>query len=403
LAVKITRQTKNIALLGSPTSAATLRSGHERAPAALRAAGLVDGLKAAGFQVFDHGDTATHAFQADDDHPRARNVPAIVKSLQELRPRVEVAVKSGALPLILSGDCISVMAVIAGARRYYRKVSLIYVDRDTDLNVPATTPSGCVDGMVISQIIGRGAPELVRFWGEPPLVREPDVALFGFERLDPPEEQYLVASPLLRHPSLELTTVGAGVAARKSLERVHAANHEFVLHFDVDVINSEEFPWTDFPGPGGLSLSDTREALSVFAAQPNLAAFVVAGYNPDLDPDAAGARKLIDLLAGSLAARVKEQPSPVAVEATQTAPTVPVVAGASDAAPAAPVATGSSNSVQNVPVTAPVTEDNSDQAQSVAGGPTSPATVAAPQQEEESPEPASGNSHDASEPETSGS
>ena len=61
--------------------------------------------------------------------------------------------------------------------------SLIYVDRDADLNAPATTPSGCVDGMVISQVIGRGAPELVRFWGEPPLVREPDVALFGFERL----------------------------------------------------------------------------------------------------------------------------------------------------------------------------------------------------------------------------
>jgi arginase len=171
--------------------------------------------------------------------------------------------------------------------------------------VPATTPSGCVDGMVISQVIGRGAPELVRFWGEPPLVREPDVALFGFERLDKPEEQYLLASPLRRHPSLEVSSVGAAAAAHLALERVHASNHEFILHFDVDAISSEEFPWTNFPGAGGLSLNEVRDALRVFVGQTNLAALVVAGYNPELDSDGAGARKLIDLLAGMLSARLE--------------------------------------------------------------------------------------------------
>jgi arginase len=310
LAVKITRQAKNIALVGSATSAAALRAGHERAPAALRTAGLADRLKAAGFQVADLGDTATYVFQTDDEHPRARNVSAILKSLNDLRPRVEAAVKSGALPIILTGDCISVLGVIAGARRYYRKVSLIYVDRDADLNVPATTPSGCIDGMVISQIIGRGAPELVRFWGEPPLVRAPDIAIFGFDRLDAPEEQFLTASPLRRHPALEVSTVGAAKAAHLALERVHVSNHEFVLHFDVDVINSDEFPWTNFPGAGGLSLNEAREALRVFVSQPNLAALVVAGYNPELDADGTGARKLIDLLSDVLSAR--SEPTPVA-------------------------------------------------------------------------------------------
>src|SRR2546428_7691246 len=97
------------------------------------------------------------------------------------------------------------------------------VDRSAGQSGPAMTPSGCVDGMVISHVIGRGAPELVRFWGEPPLVREPDVALFGFERLDQPEEQYLLmSSPLRRHPASEISAMGAAPAARASLERVHA-------------------------------------------------------------------------------------------------------------------------------------------------------------------------------------
>ena len=329
MAVKITRQPRNIVLLGSPTSAATLHAGHERAPAGLRAAGITDRLKSAGFHVADHGDTATYLSQPDSEHPRARNVSTILKSLNDLRPRVEVAVKSGALPLILTGDCISILAVIAGTRRFYRNVSLIYVDRDTDLNVPATTTSGCVDGMVISQVIGRGAPELVRFWGEPPLVREPDIALFGFERLDAPEIQYLAASPLRRHASLEVSTVGAAIAARLALERMHAAKHEFILHFDVDTINSEEFPWTDSPGAGGLSLNEVRDALRVFVSQPNLTAFVVAGYNPDLDAEGQGARKLIDLLADVLSARLE----------------------ASSAAAAGVADTASASSVTNAPST----------------------------------------------------
>src|SRR5256712_5099257 len=143
------------------------------------------------------------------------------------------------------------------------------VDRSAGQSGPAMTPSACVDGMVISQVIGRGAPELTRFWGEPPLVREPDVALFGFERLDPPEEQFLVSSALRRHPAMEVSIVGGAVAARAALERVHAANHQFVLHFDVDVISSDEFSATDFPRPGGLSWSAAVEALRVFAAQPS--------------------------------------------------------------------------------------------------------------------------------------
>ena len=330
MAVKIIRQPKKIALLGSATSAAALRAGHERAPAALRAAGLIDRLKAAGFDVTDLGDTATQVFQPDDEHPRARNVSAVLKSLNDLRPRVEVAVKSGALPLILSGDCISVLATIAGARRYHRNISLIYMDRDADLNLPATTLSGCIDGMVISHVIGRGAPELIRFWGEPPLVREPDVALFGFERLDPPEEQYLVSSPLRRHPALEITAVGGAAAAQVALERVHAAKHEFVLHFDVDVISSQEFRATNFPGEGGLSLSDVREALRVFAAQPNLAAIEVAAYNPDLDPDGEAARRLVDLLVDVLATRLETGSDAAGVGAT------PALAIPESAPPAAP-------------------------------------------------------------------
>ncbi|MGA7785434.1 MAG: arginase family protein, partial [Candidatus Acidiferrales bacterium] len=296
MAVKIVRQPKRIALIGAPTSAAALTAGHERAPAALRAAGLVSQLQSAGFDVTDLGDCVTQISKPDEEHPRARNIPALVAALNDLKPRIEVAVKSGALPLIIGGDCSIALATVAAARRYYRRVGFIYVDRDAGMNVPATTPSGCVDGMVISHMTGRGAPELVRFWGEPPLVREPDIILFGVDRMDPPEEQALARSPIRRYRASDVRSKGAAAVAEDAANHMHGDTYEFILHFDVDAISSSDFPASTYTGPGGLSFSDIQQALAILASRKNVAALEVTTYNPSLDPDGASARALIELL-----------------------------------------------------------------------------------------------------------
>jgi len=54
LAVKIVRQPKKIALIGAPSSAAAFSAGSEKAPAALRAAGLAEKLQSAGYEVVDY-------------------------------------------------------------------------------------------------------------------------------------------------------------------------------------------------------------------------------------------------------------------------------------------------------------------------------------------------------------
>jgi len=354
LAVKIVRQPKKIALIGAPTSAAALRAGHERAPAALRTAGLIARLRAAGYEVADLGDCATQLYQPDDEHPRARNLPPVLAALNDLKPRVEQAVKSGALPLVLGGDCIIALATLAGVRRYYRNISLVYLDRDADMNVPATTPSGCVDGMVVSHVVGRGAPELVRFWGEPPLVREPDVALFGVERLDPPEEVLLARSPIRRYVAGDVARQGAAAAAETALERVHVSSHEYVLHFDVDVISSDDFRATNYVTPGGLRLEEVRQALEVFVRQKNLAAVEVTAYNPELDPDGNAARLLVELLGSVFAARLEAlaRDDVPATEAAASTAAAGVTSASGGAAPAAPTGSESPGAGAAEPSTA---------------------------------------------------
>src|SRR5215471_4092817 len=242
LAVKIVRQPNKIAIIGAPSSAAAFLPGSEKAPAALRAAGIVERLQSIGYQVEDFGDCAPRLFADDDEHKRARNLPEIVASLNDLKPRGELAIKSGGFVLVLGSDCAQAIGLLTGARRYYKHLNLLWFDRDADLNTPASTPSGRIDGMVVAHIIGKGSPELVRFWGEPPLVREPDVTLFGLERLDPPEQEFLAKSPMRHNHAADIQAKGVAKAAHDALVHVHADAHEFVLHLDIDVIASGDFP-----------------------------------------------------------------------------------------------------------------------------------------------------------------
>ncbi len=303
--MKIIRLPKKIALIGAPSSAAAFLGGSEKAPAALRAAGLVERLRAAGFEVVDYGDCVPRLFADDDEHRRARNLPAIVAGLNDLKLHAEVAIKSGALVLVLGGDCAQVIGLLTGARRYYKRISLLWFDRDADLNTPATTPSGRIDGMVVAHIIGKGAPELVRFSGEPPLVREPDVTLFGLERVDAPEQEFLDKSAVRHVSAADVQRRGAAEAARVTFAQMHADARQVVLHLDIDVISNEEFPSVNVPGSGGLAFADVRAALMEFAKNPNLLGLDVAQYNPDKDPEGSGAKKLVDLLVEALTGRLE--------------------------------------------------------------------------------------------------
>ena len=323
MAVKIVRQPNKIALIGAPSSAAGFAPGTEKAPAVLRAAGLVEKLQSIGYEVTDFGDCAPRLFADDDEHKRARNIPEIVAGLNDLKPRAELAAKTGGLILVLGGDCVQSVAILTGARRYYKHISLLWFDRHADLNTPASTPSGRLDGMALAAIQGRGSAELVRFWGEPPLIREPDTLLYGLQQVDPPEQEFLSRSPVRSMYAVDIQQKGATSAAQNALAQLHTDAREFMLHLDLDVIAEEQFSATNVPGSGGLSFTDVKESLTEFAKQKNLLGLDVAQYNPEKDPERNAAKKLVELLTEALAARFAALVQPATPSGSAADPITP--------------------------------------------------------------------------------
>lgn len=114
---------------------------------------------------------------------------------------VDRAAAGGRVPLVGGGDCSLSIGAIAGLLRREERLGLVYFDGDADLNTPETTPSGVFDGMVLAHVLGLGAPQLARR----PLLREEDVALFGYNVeagwIDPPELARLERSSMLKFPA----------------------------------------------------------------------------------------------------------------------------------------------------------------------------------------------------------
>jgi hypothetical protein len=78
-----------------------------------------------------------------------------------------------------------------------------------------------------------------------------------------------------------------------------------------------------------------RAALSEFTRHQHLLGLDVAQYNPDKDPDASGAKKIVDLLVEALSARLEALASPSpdspaeATEASSTGTTAEAAASES--------------------------------------------------------------------------
>lgn len=288
-------------LLGVPSSAGAHGPGQEKAPAALREAGLVGALRETGLEVEDLGDLPVVRFSPDKDNRKRQSQPRVVKVARRVAEAVAGAVERELVPLVLGGDCTITLGVVAGLLRHQPDLGLIYFDGDADLTTPETTHSGIFDSMGMSHLIGSGDPELAHIGPRFPLVPQDRIVLFGFQpyEIEPAEARLLETSAMLQYPvtSMGDRPVEQAAAARARLEERARA---VAVHFDVDVMDSAEIPLGNWPHYDALSFGDTMRCLRVFVASPKLAALVVTELNPDHDPDGLLVRQFIDAFADAL-------------------------------------------------------------------------------------------------------
>lgn len=294
---------RRLGVVGVPSSAGSHNPGQEKAPAAWRAAGLFDALRATGADVQDFGDVAVRRHCPQDPVDGVRDLDRVVEVACEVKDRVAQVASSGWTPLVLGGDCTITLGVVAGLSSSDGP-GLLYFDGDADLNTPETSGSGVLDTMGVSHLLGFGAPELSGIADSGPLLTASRLELFGFDpgELDTHQWATLVGRDLRATPAPAVRE-NPQAAASTALHRLEHSADRFLLHFDVDALDTGAFPLANFPHFAGLTLDDATVCLTRFCSSPALAGIVITEVNPDHDPDGVLLLRLRDALCSALSSR----------------------------------------------------------------------------------------------------
>ena len=143
---------RDLFILGVPSSAGAFAAGQERAPAALREAGLVERLAAAG-DVLDLGDLPEFRWRPDRAQPRAQHAAQVAETAARVRDAVAGRLGSGNGLLVLGGDCTVGLGTVAGSRLAGGRTGLVYLDMHADLNVPSSVVDGALDWMGMAHML----------------------------------------------------------------------------------------------------------------------------------------------------------------------------------------------------------------------------------------------------------
>jgi arginase len=71
------------------------------------------------------------------------------------------------------------------------------------------------------------------------------------------------------------------------------------MHLDVDVLDGDEFPATDYLMSGGLRLPELLDLMAPLVRSADLRGVSVACYNPEKDATGTHAARLVDALAAA--------------------------------------------------------------------------------------------------------
>ena len=300
------RVSRRVGLIGVPSSAGAHWPGQDKAPLTLRDAGLVERLEAAGCAVVDRGDMPRVRFRPDGERRRPHNLAAVVGVARGVAEHVESALGDGEVPLVIGGDCTIELGVLSGFLRAGQDPALLYLDGGLDLRTPADNPTGVLDSMGVSHMIGEpgAAEELARIGPRFPLMPDDRIVYFGHGPVGAPSEARIAdRRGMARYPAGRVQG-GPEQAATEALGDLTSRAERFVVHFDVDAIDFFDFPVADVPQHNaGLTFEEAISCLRMFASSPKFAGLTITEFNPDHADEegelaAAFVRAVADALAG---------------------------------------------------------------------------------------------------------
>jgi arginase len=271
-------------MIGVPSSAGSYAAGQDRAPRALRDAGLVGALRAVGVDVRDAGDLPVQVWAPDRDDRFAQNIGQVVASARELADRIPRVMADDGRLLVLGGNCTVAVGTVAGLDAALDdRCGLLYVDRHFDMNTPGTTIEGALDWMGLAHALDLpgSRDEFAGAFATRPVLDPPRLVLLGTDPTQATDfEREQVAALKVSVTTQDDLVADPAAAAAAALRALPEA--PFAVHVDVDVLDFVDAPLAENTSGRniGPTLDQLGTALNAIVADPRWRALSIGELNP---------------------------------------------------------------------------------------------------------------------------
>lgn len=279
------------------------RTGHQaHASAALRSAGLLDGLQR--HRVVDTGDIEVPTCDRERGPSTGLiNEPALHAVTETLNQRVAAAMAAGRLPLVYGGDCAILLGIVTGLRDARGRAALLFVDGHEDTMPLDVSEDGEAANAEIGLLLGITG----RLLTGPLRQRLPALGTDALAVLGPRDEQWRrrfnvgsLRDMGVWFRGLDDVAADPSAVATQAVAHLARATERWWLHVDLDVLDPKVFPAQGLPDvaddPGGLDWQQLDDVLTTAARSGGCLGLSVSIYDPDQDPDGDGARRIVEII-----------------------------------------------------------------------------------------------------------
>jgi arginase len=221
---------------------------------------------------------------------RIPEIARVIELDRRLAGRVRSAVRSGAFPLVLAGNCNSSLGTVSGLRP--GPLGVVWFDAHADFDTPDENISGFFDVMGLSILTGGGWQALAATIPGFVPVEERHVVLAGVRDLEPYQRSALERSSLRTVPG-----AFAPPDLEQALDELRREVQGIYLHVDLDALDAGEGRANRYAAPGGPSVATLLEAVDLVFDRFDVRAAALTAYDPAADADGRAGAVAAELLA----------------------------------------------------------------------------------------------------------
>ena len=212
----------------------------------------------------------------DPAQPEAARVFAVGAQLAH---RVRGAIRDGAFPLVLAGDCNSCLGTVAGCED--EGLGVLWFDAHADIDTPDSSSSGSLDAMGLALLTGHGWRALRTTLPGLKPIDEARVVLVGVRAFEPGQRHRLRQSRMRvlegdRFSDADLTA---------ALDHLRTRAPRLYLHIDLDALDPREGIANRYSAAGGLSRAGLGSAVVEAFGRFDVRAVAITAYDPEADRD----------------------------------------------------------------------------------------------------------------------